>query len=143
MLPKNYEKIIALERAFNHELAIAADEKLLQKTPDAIDIRIARRKMEMKKFGSYTRPGLWDNDLDKYQEDDYIYPSKVDGYQIKLSRNGGLGWNGYVILPKSHDAIGISLFDLNLDCNFDLTFSKNNVFGFDHMNSHDVHPRPF
>lgn len=103
-------------------------------------LRKERRENEMNTFGCYTRPGPWDSDLDVYQKGSYTYPSKVPGYQISLSRNMGLSWNGYVTIPMDHPAFNTHYDDLNAP--FDLTFGSDGTFGFDHMHSDDVMPYP-
>jgi hypothetical protein len=67
--------------------------------------RAARRANEMRIFGSYTRPGTWDEDLDNYPEPRYE-EALPDGYSIRLVRARDLTWNGYVVLPASHPAAG-------------------------------------
>lgn len=70
-----------------------------------IAVRAQRREKEMRIFGSYTRPGTWDADLDKYQEP--TYNEEVgDGYGLRLVRARDLTWNGYVLLPAGHCAAG-------------------------------------
>jgi hypothetical protein len=68
-----------------------------------IEKRAARRAKEMERFGSYTRPGTWDADLDNYQEPRYE-EDVGDGYSVRLVRTRDLTWNGYVILPAGHCA---------------------------------------
>lgn len=79
----------------------------------AIQARIAkratRREKEMRIFGSYTRPGTWDTDLDTYQHDEYetaLDQAVAYGYSIRLVRTRDLTWNGYVVLPAGHPAAG-------------------------------------
>jgi hypothetical protein len=67
-----------------------------------IEVRARRRANEMRIFGSYTRPGTWDADLDKYQEP--RYEEAVGEYRIRLVRARDLTWNGYVLLPAGHCA---------------------------------------
>jgi hypothetical protein len=70
-----------------------------------IAVRAERRANEMRIFGSYTRPGTWDKDLDAYQEP--RYEEEVEGgYRIRLVRARDLTWNAYVILPAGHCAAG-------------------------------------
>jgi hypothetical protein len=67
--------------------------------------RAARRANEMRIFGSYTRPGTWDADLDNYPEP--RYEEEVgDGYSVRLVRTRDLTWNAYVVLPVGHPAAG-------------------------------------
>jgi hypothetical protein len=67
--------------------------------------RATRRANEMRIFGSYTRPGTWDADLDNYQEP--RYEEDVEGgYRIRLVRARDLTWNAYVVLPEFHPAAG-------------------------------------
>lgn len=71
--------------------------------------RAARREKEMRIFGSYTRPGTWDVDLDNYQHDEYERPldqAVACGYSVRLVRARDLTWNGYVVLPAGHPAAG-------------------------------------
>lgn len=67
--------------------------------------RAQRRAKELSHLGSYVRPGEWDDDLDDYQEDKYE-EDVGGGYKIRLTRATGMNWNGYVILPSDHPAIG-------------------------------------
>jgi hypothetical protein len=67
--------------------------------------RVTRRAKEMERYGSYTRPGTWDADLDNYQHDQYD-ESLDDGYQIRLKRTRDMTWNAYVVLPEFHPATG-------------------------------------
>jgi hypothetical protein len=70
-----------------------------------IEKRKARRANEMRIFGSYTRPGTWDADLDNYPEP--RYEEAVEGdYKIRLVRARDLTWNAYVMLPEFHPAAG-------------------------------------
>jgi hypothetical protein len=133
------EVILKMERELNNQRASAMDIELKRKNPDAFKVRMSRRMKEMQQFGEFIRPGKWDSDLDKYQEGSYTYPSKVEGYQVKLSRNISYGWNAYVILPEGHPLIGFHYDDIYVP--FDLTFGSDNVFGFDHMHSYDDLPR--
>jgi hypothetical protein len=70
-----------------------------------IAVRAERRAKEMRIFGSYTRPGTWDADLDTYQEPRYE-DELEGGYRIRLVRARDLTWNAYVILPAGHCAAG-------------------------------------
>jgi hypothetical protein len=70
-----------------------------------IAVRAARRANEMRIFGSYTRPGTWDADLDTYQEPRYE-EALEGGYGLRLVRARDLTWNAYVILPAGHPAAG-------------------------------------
>jgi hypothetical protein len=133
------ETILKLERELNNQRASAMDIVLKSKNPTAYKVRMSRRVNEMQQFGAYIRPGKWDDDLDKYQESSYTYPSKVVGYQVKLTRNMNCGWNAYVILPEGHPLIGFHYEDI--DVRYDLTFSSENVFGYDHCHSYDDLPR--
>lgn len=69
-----------------------------------INKRAARRANEMRIFGSYTRPGTWDMDLDNYPEP--RYEEGVGAYRIRLVRARDLTWNAYVVLPADHPAAG-------------------------------------
>lgn len=62
-------------------------------------------KLHPQRFGSYTRPGTWDEDLDDFQEPRYD-EDVGEGYQIRLVRARDLTWNGYVVLPEKHWAVG-------------------------------------
>lgn len=83
--------------------------------------RAQRRAAEMARYGSYTRPGTWDEDLDNYQEPRYeevisaegsadkrlpVGQSDVGEYRIRFVRDYGLTWRGYVVLPEGHPFIG-------------------------------------
>jgi hypothetical protein len=110
--------------------------------------RMNRRKMEKRICGYYTPPGPWDSDLDRYNEDEYIFELD-DGYKGKLKRNGYLSWNGYVILPKGHPYANKHYLFFNYEApkgfplpDVELTFSEEGIFGFDHAHGHDVHPAP-
>lgn len=70
-----------------------------------IEKRAARRANEMRIFGSYTRPGTWDADLDNYPEPRYE-EAVEGGYHIRLVRARDLTWNAYVVLPEFHPAAG-------------------------------------
>jgi hypothetical protein len=67
--------------------------------------RVNRRANEMRIFGSYTRPGTWDADLDNYPEPRYE-EAVEGGYKIRLVRARDLTWNAYVVLPEFHPAAG-------------------------------------
>ncbi len=97
------EEISTTTRTFwlSPEIRQARVEALAEK----IRKRAQRRAAEMRRYGSYTRPGTWDKDLDDYQEPRYEEEAS-DGYKIRLVRDYGLTWRGYVILPEGHPFIG-------------------------------------
>ena len=118
-------------------------------TPENInemEKRKARREIE-KYHGVVIPYGVWDYDLDEYP------PSRVyqfymgDGYIGRLKRNISWSWNGYVVLPLEHPVIGMS-YDYvsnlkskdNRSCPIELTFAKDNIFGFDHCHISDLKP---
>lgn len=146
-------KLREIERQRGHYLASLADLELeddaasgfsiysndrAQRAKAILEKRRLRRAKEMEKFGCYIAPGVWDDDLDNYQESSYseLLP---DGYSIRLVRNRGMSWNGYVTVPQGHPAIDMSYFDIPGQP-FELTYGSGNTFGFDHQHMHDVLP---
>jgi hypothetical protein len=125
-----------------------ADIKLI--TPEQRLIRQSRRSREMDLWRTYSRPGVWDEDFDKYQEEEYI--ETVGEYQISVYRQGLYSWNGYVILPADHYIVklGLSYMELPWNTIADITYGnpKNTdprKFGFDNMHERTAKQegRPF
>ena len=107
--------------------------------------RTSRRAKEMTNFGSYTRPGSWDDDLDNYQEPEYeetvgdysestgraLAGTAGGGYRIRLVRARDLTYNAYVMLPDGHCAIGKSYDEVNeARPPVYLSYAAGNTFGF-------------
>lgn len=67
--------------------------------------RAARRATEMKRYGCYTPPGPWDDDLDNYQEIS-VEEDVEGGYKIRITRVYDLTFNAYVIIPAEHPVVG-------------------------------------
>ena len=63
--------------------------------------RAERRAKELVEYGTYVRPGPWDDDLDEYQEKSYTEDAG-DGYHIRINRAYDGTYNGYAILPPDH-----------------------------------------
>ncbi|NDE17640.1 hypothetical protein EBZ80_22210, partial [bacterium] len=97
----------------DREFWISAEQRTAKKAAleERITKRAKRRALEMERFGSYTRPGSWDDDLDLYQEPQY--EETVGEYTIRLVRARDLTYNAYVVLPKGHGAIGKSYDEVN------------------------------
>lgn len=113
----------ATERQRDHMRALLADAELsaeLKKIPGdwwdnkeerAADLsakiakRATRRAKEMATYGTYIRPGPWDDDLDNYQEASYT-TDVGDEYRIRINRVYDGTWNGYVVLPVTHPSTG-------------------------------------
>jgi hypothetical protein len=106
-LDKERDKVRAelLDMALYEELSKPTSEYYHENLEIKIQKRRVRRAKELAMLGTYVRPGVWDVDLDTYPED--RYETEVgDGYKIRLNRARDLTWNGYVILPDDHPAIG-------------------------------------
>jgi hypothetical protein len=96
---------------------------------ERITKRAKRRALEMDRFGSYTRPGSWDADLDNYQEPQY--EETVGDYVIRLKRARDLTYNAYVVLPEGHPAIGKSYDEVNeARPPVSLSYAERNTYGF-------------
>jgi hypothetical protein len=118
-------------------------------TPENIkemEKRKARREIE--KYHDIVIPyGVWDYDLDEYPPGRVYQFYMGDGYIGRLRRNISWSWNGYVVLPNGHHVIGMSYDDVSTlkskddrSCPIEITFSKDNIFGFDHCHIYDLKP---
>jgi hypothetical protein len=106
--------------------------------------RAERRVKELAEYGTYIRPGPWDDDLDDYQESSYTEEAG-DGYYIRINRAYDGTYNGYAILPPDHPYA-------NKHCDYFyqtegmtrppvvLTYSSSNMYGFYFMGG--LKPRP-
>lgn len=86
----------------DHIRALLADAHL---TGEAAAKRAVRRAKELSRYGTYTRPGPWDDDMDNYPEPSYEEDAG-DGYRIRINRARDGTYNGYAIIPTSHPYIG-------------------------------------
>ena len=73
--------------------------------------------------------GPWTEDIEKYPERVYEFPS--NGYACKIVRQKGWNWNGYITLPLTHPDYGKNYNDIDVHVHGGLTFSENGRFGFD------------
>lgn len=141
-------ELIKVERQRDHYRALLADADLntrfesIEFSDDTslkaaweakIAKRTARRTKEMAEYGTYIRPGPWDDDLDDYQEQSYT-ESVGDGYSIKLNRHYDGTWNGYVIIPETHPYTN-KKYEFFYESSLPrppvgLTFSNWNMYGF-------------
>jgi hypothetical protein len=116
--------------------AILADTKLRDEDPNKYFLRKKRREKEISK-GIVVPPGEWDDDLDMYNEDEYLVHIG-SGFLGKIRRNMMRSWNGYVIVPDGHWTIGKNLTGYDLP--FRISYHKDREIGFDHCSSKDVLP---
>lgn len=152
-----------IERQRDHARACLADADLQEKLKNAcwypegegkeayiaalkakIVKRATRRAKEMAEYGTYIRPGPWDDDLDDYQDGSYTEDAG-DGYHIRINRAYDGTYNGYAILPPDHPYA-------NKHCDYfhrtegvtkppvSLTYNSQNMYGFYFMGG--LKPRP-
>jgi hypothetical protein len=127
------------------EIDSATTEEYRNVATERWNLRIKRREKEQR-LKQIVPPGHWDNDLDTYQDDEYVFDLE-DGYGGRLVRSPYLTWNGYVILPDNHPFAN-KHYDFfhylspeglpHPPC--ELTFSNGYMMGFDHAHSVDVKP---
>jgi hypothetical protein len=122
------EKILALNTLYDMEMMkVDFNKYFLRK----------KRRDYYTKEGIIIPPGEWDEDLDIYQEKEYLIHIG-NGYLGKARRNIMLSWNGYIIVPEGHWSIGKDL--TNYDLPFEISFHQGREIGFDHCRLLDKTP---
>lgn len=129
------------------ERAKASFPESIEKCKNAVERRASRRQMEKDLHMNPVPPGPWDEDLDMYHDKKGYTFDIGDGYSGRLTRNMGMSWNGYVILPKDHPALEKNYDWFRYDSPkmipsppMELTYGDNTSFGFDHLHSCDIIP---
>ena len=79
------------------------------------------------------------DDIKKYPENRYIF--HFEGYTCTAKRMDGWNWNGYIELPLDHPDVGKDYNDVaDVNVHGGLTYSKENIFGFDTCHALDLVP---
>ena len=127
------------------EMDYAKTEEYRKVATERWSLRVKRREREQQ-LKQIVPPGHWDNDLDTYQDDEYLFDLE-GGYGGRLVRNSYLSWNGYVILPDNHPFANKHYDFFHYEAPeglpsppCELTFGNGYMFGFDHAHGGDVTP---
>ena len=84
--------------------------------------------------------GIWDDDINKHSEKNYIYVSPC-GYKCEIKRNNLWAYCGYVQLPEDHPYYDCSYHLLpHINVHGGLVYGYGGKFGFDCAHGDDIVP---
>ena len=78
---------------------------------------------------AYSKGEPWTDDIEKYPAKEYVF--NFEGYICIAKRMPEWNWNGYIKLPSNHPYTGKNYDDVPVTVHEGLTYSKENIFGFD------------